>query len=48
MDLSFNQTSMDLRERFFNLLDSLSALRALSQINLERVTRSGTAGRSVG
>ena len=38
MDLSFNQTSMDLRERFFNLLDSLSALRALSQINLERVT----------
>jgi diguanylate cyclase (GGDEF)-like protein len=38
MDLSFNQTSMDLRERFFNLLDSLSALRALSQINLERVS----------
>ncbi|MES9833600.1 MAG: sensor domain-containing diguanylate cyclase [Candidatus Thiodiazotropha sp. DIVDIV] len=38
MDLSFNQTSMDLRERFFSLLDSLSALRALSQINLERVS----------
>jgi diguanylate cyclase (GGDEF)-like protein len=29
---------MDIRERFFSLLDSLSALRALSQINLERVT----------
>lgn len=38
MDLSFNQTSMDLRERFFSLLDSLSALRALSQINLEGIT----------
>ncbi|MES9940469.1 MAG: sensor domain-containing diguanylate cyclase [Candidatus Thiodiazotropha sp. 6PLUC2] len=38
MDLSFNQTSMDLRERFFSLLDSLSALRALSQINIERVS----------
>jgi diguanylate cyclase (GGDEF)-like protein len=37
VDLSFNQTSMDLRERFFSLLDSLSALRALSQINLEGV-----------
>jgi diguanylate cyclase (GGDEF)-like protein len=39
VDLSFNQTSMDLRERFFSLLDSLSALRALSQINLERVSK---------
>jgi diguanylate cyclase (GGDEF)-like protein len=29
---------MDLRERFFSLLDSLSALRALSQINLEGVS----------
>jgi diguanylate cyclase (GGDEF)-like protein len=38
MDLSFNQTSMDLRERFFSLLDSLSALRALSQINLESIS----------
>ncbi|MEW8470316.1 MAG: sensor domain-containing diguanylate cyclase [Candidatus Thiodiazotropha sp.] len=38
MDLSFNQTSMDLRERFFSLLDSLSALRALSQINLEGIS----------
>jgi diguanylate cyclase (GGDEF)-like protein len=38
MDLSFNQTSMDLRERFFNLLDSLSALRALSQISLEGIS----------
>ena len=37
MDLSFNQTSMDLRERFFSLLDSLSALRALSQIKLEGI-----------
>ena len=38
MDLSFNQTSMDLRERFFSLLDSLSALRALSQIQLEGIS----------
>ncbi|WP_316368223.1 diguanylate cyclase [Candidatus Thiodiazotropha sp. CDECU1] len=38
MDLSFNQTSMDLRERFFSLLDSLSALRALSQINLDGIS----------
>lgn len=38
MDLSFNQTSMDLRERFFSLLDSLSALRALSQIKFEGIT----------
>jgi diguanylate cyclase (GGDEF)-like protein len=38
VDLSFNQTSMDLRERFFSLLDSLSALRALTQINLKGVT----------
>jgi diguanylate cyclase (GGDEF)-like protein len=38
VDLSFNQTSMDLRERFFSLLDSLSALRALSQINLEGIS----------
>ncbi|MEJ2608682.1 MAG: sensor domain-containing diguanylate cyclase [Candidatus Thiodiazotropha sp.] len=38
MDLSFNQTSMDLRERFFSLLDSLSALRALSQINLSNIS----------
>jgi diguanylate cyclase (GGDEF)-like protein len=29
---------MDLRERFFSLLDSLSALRALSQIKLEGIT----------
>ncbi|MGD8909068.1 MAG: diguanylate cyclase [Chromatiales bacterium] len=29
---------MDLRERFFSLLDSLSALRALTQINLKGVT----------
>jgi diguanylate cyclase (GGDEF)-like protein len=29
---------MDLRERFFSLLDSLSALRALSQINLEGIS----------
>jgi diguanylate cyclase (GGDEF)-like protein len=29
---------MDLRERFFSLLDSLSALRALSQINIEGVS----------
>ncbi|MEJ2590258.1 MAG: sensor domain-containing diguanylate cyclase [Candidatus Thiodiazotropha sp.] len=29
---------MDLRERFFSLLDSLSALRALSQINLNGIT----------
>ena len=38
MDLSFNQTSMDLRERFFSLLDSLSALRALSQIGLDGIS----------
>ncbi|MEL0585235.1 MAG: sensor domain-containing diguanylate cyclase [Candidatus Thiodiazotropha sp. (ex. Lucinoma kazani)] len=38
MDLSFNQTSMDLRERFFSLLDSLSALRALSQISLDGIS----------
>jgi diguanylate cyclase (GGDEF)-like protein len=38
MDLTFNQTSMDLRERFFSLLDSLSALRALSQIGLEGIS----------
>jgi diguanylate cyclase (GGDEF)-like protein len=38
MDLSFNQTSMDLRERFFSLLDSLSALRALSQIDLDGIS----------
>jgi diguanylate cyclase (GGDEF)-like protein len=38
MDLSFNQTSMDLRERFFSLLDSLSALRALSRISLEGIS----------
>jgi diguanylate cyclase (GGDEF)-like protein len=38
MDLSFNQTSMDLRERFFSLLDSLSVLRALSQIDLDGIS----------
>ncbi|MET0091399.1 MAG: sensor domain-containing diguanylate cyclase [Candidatus Thiodiazotropha sp.] len=37
MNISFTQSSLDLRERFFSLLDSLSALRALSQINLEDV-----------
>lgn len=29
---------MDLRERFFSLLDSLSALRALSQISLDGIS----------
>ncbi|USF88167.1 sensor domain-containing diguanylate cyclase [Candidatus Endoriftia persephone] len=38
MDFSFSQVSMDLRERFFNLLDSLSALRALSRIDMARLT----------
>ncbi|MET0066161.1 MAG: sensor domain-containing diguanylate cyclase [Candidatus Thiodiazotropha sp.] len=37
MNISFTQSSLDLRERFFSLLDSLSALRALAQINLEEV-----------
>ena len=48
MDLSFNQTSMDLRERFFNLLDSLSALRALSQINLEGISEEALIARALG
>jgi GGDEF domain-containing protein len=38
MSISFSQNSMDLRERFFSLLDSLSALRALTQINLETMS----------
>ncbi len=37
MNISFTQSSLDLRERFFSLLDSLSALRALAQINLEEL-----------
>jgi diguanylate cyclase (GGDEF)-like protein len=37
MNISFTQSSLDLRERFFSLLDSLSALRALAQIDLEAV-----------
>ena len=48
MDLSFNQTSMDLRERFFSLLDSLSALRALSQINLEGISEDELIARALG
>lgn len=48
MDLSFNQTSMDLRERFFSLLDSLSALRALSQINLDGITEDELLKRALG
>ena len=48
MDLSFNQTSMDLRERFFSLLDSLSALRALSQINLNGITEDELIRRALG
>ncbi len=48
VDLSFNQTSMDLRERFFSLLDSLSALRALSQINLEGISEDELIARALG
>jgi diguanylate cyclase (GGDEF)-like protein len=48
VDLSFNQTSMDLRERFFSLLDSLSALRALTQINLEGVTEEALLKQALG
>lgn len=48
MDLSFNQTSMDLRERFFSLLDSLSALRAMSQINLEEISEEALIDRALG
>ncbi len=48
VDLSFNQTSMDLRERFFSLLDSLSALRALSQINLDDVSEEGLIKKALG
>jgi len=39
---------MDLRERFFNLLDSLSALRALSQINLEGISEEALIARALG
>lgn len=39
---------MDLRERFFSLLDSLSALRALSQISLEGITEDELIRRSLG
>jgi diguanylate cyclase (GGDEF)-like protein len=38
---------MDLRERFFSLLDSLSALRALSQINLEGITEDELIARAL-
>ncbi len=48
VDLSFNQTSMDLRERFFSLLDSLSALRALSQINLDSVSEESLIKKALG
>ncbi len=48
VDLSFNQTSMDLRERFFSLLDSLSALRALSQIKLEGISEEALLQRALG
>jgi diguanylate cyclase (GGDEF)-like protein len=48
VDLSFNQTSMDLRERFFSLLDSLSALRALSQINLEGISEEALLQKALG
>ncbi len=47
VDLSFNQTSMDLRERFFSLLDSLSALRALSQISLEGISEVELLGKAL-
>lgn len=47
-DLSYNQTSKDLRERFFSLLDSLSALRALSQINLEGITEEALLHKALG
>jgi diguanylate cyclase (GGDEF)-like protein len=39
---------MDLRERFFSLLDSLSALRALSHINLEGITEEELLQKAVG
>lgn len=39
---------MDLRERFFSLLDSLSALRALSQINLDGITEDELLSRALG
>jgi diguanylate cyclase (GGDEF)-like protein len=48
VDLSFNQTSMDLRERFFSLLDSLSALRALSQINLDGISEEALLQKALG
>jgi diguanylate cyclase (GGDEF)-like protein len=48
VDLSFNQTSLDLRERFFSLLDSLSALRALFQINLEGIPEDELIRRALG
>ncbi len=48
VDLSFNQTSMDLRERFFSLLDSLSALRALSQIDLEGISEEALLQKALG
>ncbi|MCU7845504.1 MAG: sensor domain-containing diguanylate cyclase [Candidatus Thiodiazotropha sp. (ex Monitilora ramsayi)] len=38
---------MDLRERFFSLLDSLSALRALSQINLEGISEDELLSRAL-
>jgi len=48
VDLSFNQTSMDLRERFFSLLDSLSALRALTQISLNGISEEELLKKALG
>jgi len=48
MDLSFNHTSMDLRERFFSLLDSLSALRALTQLELDGLTEEQVIEKALG
>ncbi|MCU7923913.1 MAG: sensor domain-containing diguanylate cyclase [Candidatus Thiodiazotropha sp. (ex Dulcina madagascariensis)] len=39
---------MDLRERFFSLLDSLSALRALSQIDLDGVSEEELMAKALG
>ncbi|MEJ2464472.1 MAG: sensor domain-containing diguanylate cyclase [Candidatus Thiodiazotropha sp.] len=39
---------MDLRERFFSLLDSLSALRALSQIDLEGISEEALLQKALG
>jgi len=38
---------MDLRERFFSLLDSLSALRAVSQINLQGISEDELIARAL-